>query len=139
MKGMLVAVCAATFAWTGCAHGSGPDQGLRRDGQTVADTISYPVGDTEDDLFPTPEGRTAWRLPFVDRAVRAYRGRFGRLPESLSVLVDATLHGRSELLFDGWGRPFVYVVTGSRYRLTSSGPDGEPGTADDIDAADIVW
>jgi hypothetical protein len=33
---------------------------------------------------------------------------------------------------DAWGHPIDYEVTGSAYRLVSSGPDGVRGTPDDI-------
>jgi hypothetical protein len=34
---------------------------------------------------------------------------------------------------DGWGKPILYEVTGpSAFRLVSDGPDGRPGTPDDI-------
>jgi general secretion pathway protein G len=41
-------------------------------------------------------------------------------------------------LKDGWNRDFYYRVTGTPdkpYDLVSTGPDGQPGTPDDID----VW
>lgn len=35
-------------------------------------------------------------------------------------------------LSDAWGRPLLYEVDGTQYRLYSVGPDGKQGTADDI-------
>lgn len=36
------------------------------------------------------------------------------------------------LLKDAWGNAFVYTVEGNAFTLASSGPDGKPGTEDDI-------
>jgi len=60
--------------------------------------------------------------------------------EGLQVLVDKGLLSQSDLV-DEWGNPFVYQIkmetdlaTGSNYtiNLSSMGPDGIPGNADDI-------
>jgi prepilin-type N-terminal cleavage/methylation domain-containing protein len=34
---------------------------------------------------------------------------------------------------DGWDRPFEYAVKGSSFRIRSAGPDGQPGTGDDLE------
>jgi hypothetical protein len=51
-------------------------------------------------------------------------------PESLTTLQAEGLW--SGELHDPWGRPWVYERWGSTYRLTSRGPDGRIGTADDL-------
>jgi len=37
---------------------------------------------------------------------------------------------------DLWGHPFVYSCSNDAVRLFSSGPDGQPGTPDDVQAPD---
>jgi general secretion pathway protein G len=43
----------------------------------------------------------------------------------------------TEIPLDPWGKPYVYAYPGERntlgYDLYSEGPDGQPGTADDIE------
>lgn len=43
----------------------------------------------------------------------------------------------TEIPLDPWGKPYVYLYPGERnvqgYDLYSEGPDGQPGTADDIE------
>lgn len=34
---------------------------------------------------------------------------------------------------DPWGNPYVYEASGDQYMVRSSGPDGQPNTADDIE------
>jgi general secretion pathway protein G len=60
-------------------------------------------------LVNRPEGNTRWRGPYLER---------------------------SSQLMDPWGNPFQYRFPGERnpgsYDVWSNGPDGLPGTADDI-------
>ncbi len=41
---------------------------------------------------------------------------------------------------DGWGKPFAYALVGDAPTVTSAGPDGQAGTADDVsaDLADVL-
>jgi general secretion pathway protein G len=39
---------------------------------------------------------------------------------------------KAELPIDPWQNAFIYTVSDSDYKLSSAGPDGAPGTADDI-------
>ena len=48
-------------------------------------------------------------------------------PESLSDLKD------NKISVDPWGNPYNYVRDGKTVRVWSNGPDGKPGTADDIE------
>lgn len=76
----------------------------------------------------------------LDAAIRRYAGdRAGRLPERLTDLVTGkTPEGDSYLKSvpaDPWGRSFSYAILVPRagtYDLRSFGPDGLPGTADDV-------
>ncbi|MBN2201331.1 hypothetical protein JW777_05205 [bacterium] len=82
---------------------------------------------------------TRLRLNGLIRAAEAYRERTGAYPESLPLLaagsdtvlqfLDPVTGGES-----GAAVPFYYRVdpSGETYTLLSAGPDGRPGTADDI-------
>ena len=78
------------------------------------DTGSYPRGqDGLAQLVSQPSDVTNWRGPYL----------------------------KSDIPADPWGHPYVYEFPGrvnaSGYDLRSAGPDGQPGTADDIVNATI--
>jgi hypothetical protein len=78
---------------------------------------------------------TASLAKLVD-GVNTYVERNGNLPviESSGYLSDV-LHPlfMSDLVrVDAWGSNILYEAEGDRYRLSSPGPDGLPGTQDDI-------
>ena len=78
------------------------------------DTGSYPRGqDGLAQLISQPSDVTNWRGPYL----------------------------KSDIPLDPWGHPYVYEFPGrvnaSGYDLRSAGPDGQPGTADDIVNATI--
>ncbi len=70
-------------------------------------------------------------------AVRGYRAKNGKLPESLEVLATKDDRGRSEieeLPKDPWGHDYI-LREGDRpteWEVISMGPDGSDGTDDDI-------
>ena len=86
------------------------------------------------------EGRrrtTTDAMQRVAEAVEKYRSTNGSLPNARDIIGLADiLHPRymSDLVReDGWGKPLIYELTGpSTFRLISQGPDGVPGTGDDI-------
>ncbi len=56
-----------------------------------------------------------------------------RFPDSLQDLVSGQRSYLSNgLNKDPWGNDYVYNRSGSKYTVTSAGPDGQPGTADDV-------
>ena len=64
-------------------------------------------------------------------AVRTYYAKQGKLPADLDALVGSEL---AETPLDAWGNPYE-LVTGSEpqaFYVRTNGPDGEPGTNDDI-------
>jgi general secretion pathway protein G len=78
------------------------------------DTGSYPRGqDGLAQLISQPSDVTNWRGPYL----------------------------KSDIPADPWGHPYIYEFPGrvnaSGYDLRSAGPDGQPGTADDIVNATI--
>ncbi len=79
----------------------------------------------------------------IKTALDAYEVDNGTYPRSLQDLVtqpgDAkNWHGPylDKLPTDPWGNPYIYVYPGKHnpnsYDLSSAGPDGKPGTDDDI-------
>ncbi len=74
------------------------------------------------------------RLRF-DREIEYFQETQGRLPESLDDYIGKQYHPMSPSeLADGWGRRFVYVVSGTNWTLYSFGKDGKPGgIGDDAD------
>jgi general secretion pathway protein G len=64
----------------------------------------------------------------------------GNLPQSLEALVSqpsdveagAWFAKLDKLPMDPWNKPFEYEVTGTTFKIKSSGPDSVAGTPDDI-------
>ena len=56
------------------------------------------------------------------------------LVEALTGGDDPEIEGGSDALNDPWGNPLHYerVGKGGRFKITSDGPDMEPGTDDDL-------
>lgn len=80
----------------------------------------------------------AWES--ISNAIELYGNDMGLYPHSLVVLVvnegyaewkGPYLSDKNALL-DAWGNPFNYARVGMGFSLSSSGPDEEAGTADDI-------
>ena len=56
-----------------------------------------------------------------------FKSKNNRIPVSLNEL------GGSSFITDSWGHPLIYQISGNgTYKLSSAGPDGVPGNADDI-------
>jgi hypothetical protein len=71
-------------------------------------------------------------------AIEERRGTTGTLPASID-----EVHLDQDLLTDPWGNEYRYVLDPARggYRIMTDGPDGRPGTDDDINVRDFqeVW
>lgn len=66
-------------------------------------------------------------------AIQMYQADNGnRLPTSLAAL--APNYKKSQDLKDAWNQDFVYLQSGSSYRIFSVGPDARTGTSDDIES-----
>jgi len=72
-------------------------------------------------------------------AFRVMRGRYPTTEEGLGILVkEGFLRANNDkgTLTDPWGKEYVYLYPGQKnadaYDVKSSGPDGQPGTQDDI-------
>ena len=66
-------------------------------------------------------------------------GRYPTTAEGLGALVRPPGGSRGwtgpyvkSLPPDVWGNPYTYTLTGGFYRVGSAGPDGKPGTGDDV-------
>lgn len=80
--------------------------------------------------------RTGADLRSIAAALEAYRRDGGSYvqADSGSVLIDhlAPRYLSSIIRLDAWSREFGYKGSAAGYRLMSLGPDGKPGTDDDI-------
>jgi len=93
-----------------------------------------------DDLLAAfDEGRrrdTVAKLQKLAVGVDNFRKKNGALPVAPDIVkLTDILHPSymNELIrLDGWNQPILYQVTGSTFRLVSSGPDHRPGTPDDL-------
>ena len=71
------------------------------------------------------------QMQMLKSAVAIHTVQHGAPPASLSAMVSAgTLQPSS--LNDPWKQPFNFKPSGQGGTLTSNGPDGTPGTADDL-------
>lgn len=81
---------------------------------------------------------TVAALSVIKGQARAYHLEHSSYPPALNVLITAK-YLESGPLLDGWGRPLNYAVNApgslQPFVLFSSGPDGIPGTTDDIPAS----
>ncbi len=74
----------------------------------------------------------------IVEAIRAYRNATGKLPATLSVLTERGAAGGpyiEALPLDPWKFGFVYTITDAAkgtFEVRSWGPDGRPGTTDDV-------
>lgn len=83
----------------------------------------------------------------LDGAVELYQTDIGTPPPTLDALVNKSAAGdsprwhgpylknQSTVPVDPWGHPYLYKIPGDggrEYDISSIGPDGQPGTPDDI-------
>ncbi|HZS47451.1 MAG TPA: type II secretion system protein GspG [Blastocatellia bacterium] len=80
--------------------------------------------------------RTQQELSSLKIAIEAYRRERGRLVPARNIVeltdVLAPNFMPDVIRLDAWGRPLIYTTAGTGYQLSSAGPDGKAGTADDI-------
>jgi hypothetical protein len=78
------------------------------------------------------KAKTLANMRKLATACHAWLSEHGEMPESLAP-VFAQFDMPPQEQRDGWARVIRYEKTsGSKFRLTSDGPDGRPGTEDDI-------
>lgn len=93
-----------------------------------------PPSDTDRELFPNPVDRTEVRMGAVRRLIDLHLARTGALPGSLDDVLPREPKSQWVIDYehDAWEHRFRYRRAGTDYELTSCGPDGQCGTADDI-------
>ena len=72
-----------------------------------------------------------------EKAIQIFSmGHAGKLPDSLSEMTVGTDDDpplmKEGAMNDPWGNEYGYTKKGKTFKITSAGPDGEMGTADDI-------
>jgi hypothetical protein len=98
---------------------------------TVAERPFRGVVDTEESLWPDPRIRTNVRVSSLQALIENHERRHGSLPASLSEILPAG-PGPLSMDRDVWGNLIEYTVSAGEYEVRAPGPDGVPGTADDI-------
>ena len=80
---------------------------------------------------------TRGSIATIEQAVQIFAMRHnGKLPDTLEELTTGTDEQPGLLkegaISDSWGTAFGYSKTGKKFKITSAGPGGEMGSADDI-------
>ena len=81
-------------------------------------------------------------MGMLSSGLKRYQLNVGNLPSSLDALYEApsdladpsawTQELDKPVPLDPWGTAYIYNLEGSKFTLTSAGPDKQPGTADDV-------
>jgi hypothetical protein len=124
---LAVAVGAAAATWVGG----------RRTEVARAEAVAIPYATERRPAESSQHAATEALAHSVEQAVEMYFLVNHRLPPNLKELTRPDTDGGEAYLDrvpeDGWGRPFSYRTTGeSTFVITSAGPDGAVGTADDL-------
>ncbi|RMG09006.1 MAG: hypothetical protein D6731_20635 [Planctomycetota bacterium] len=96
-----------------------------------------------DEFVPDSKGRIFYRQG-IEFALERYKAHTGSYPRRLEDLIRKPENGPeswfgpyldptlTEVPRDPWDRELVYEVDPDGYRISSVGPDGQPGTTDDL-------
>lgn len=115
-----------------------------RNGDGDWELVSVRIGDNEwvdlgrlrDAIARMEIEETTASLRMLAGGVAAFRAENGAFPDVGADSLGDILHPLfvPELVrSDAWGSEFLYQTSGTTFRLVSAGPDGETGTADDIE------
>ena len=85
-------------------------------------------------------GATRTSIQAIQTAIDTYEVDNGVYPQSLQNLLTKGNENNwngpyikdGRMPKDAWGNEFSYTVQGDSYKITSAGPDGQQGSADDI-------
>jgi hypothetical protein len=121
---------ALLLALGGCAPGSRAEA-QRPAGPRGHDTVPRGVVDTEESLWPDPVVRTQVRLSSLQHLIENHERVRGTLPATLDEVLPPG-EGPVVLEWDAWGNRILYSAGRGDYEVRAPGPDGGPGTADDI-------
>ncbi len=97
---------------SGAKRSADKNETILRAGQLYSQLIRY-----QSDLGKFPSTQEGLEVLFTSPGGAKWTGPYG---------------SREELGKDKWDNPFTYELTPKGPRITSSGPDGVPGTADDL-------
>lgn len=103
----------------------------------VAAIVTPPI---HDNGMNDPWSKVKSDISAIKSASTRFQLREGRAPRSMAELIErrgnrgAYLYVEEELL-DPWGQPYRLEVIDVRVEVSSSGPDQEPGTEDDISSS----
>jgi hypothetical protein len=122
---------AADFTLSKDARGKWRVESVEVGGETARDLET---------LWRSVDARRAARaredLAAMSEALEAFRRERGFyvVGEDSTVLLDhlSPRYAERIIRIDPWHNPYRYVGTASAYTLASDGPDGKPGTADDV-------
>lgn len=64
--------------------------------------------------------------------IKQHKRETGSYPDSLETLIDSTDPIEKKGILDPWGNVYIYRASEDAFSLSSTGIDGQPGTADDI-------
>ena len=91
-------------------------------------------------LMSASIGATRTSIQAIQTAIDTYEVDNGVYPQSLQNLLTKGNENNwngpyikdGRMPKDAWGNEFSYTVQGDSYKITSAGPDGQQGSADDI-------
>ncbi len=93
--------------------------------------IAVVVGLTVQSQLAEAQGDTAkLQLEEISRMVEIHRIKTDDLPADLNELIKSGI--TKEVPADPWDNQFVYRKKADTFELSSMGPDGKPGTQDDL-------
>lgn len=108
----------------------------------IGGLIAVLIGNIGSSSESARKKETGVRASQVQSNLLRYQADMGRMPsatEDLSALFSnpgnprwSGPYGSEEDAKDAWGVPFSYTLSGKGPQLTSAGPDGQPGTEDDL-------
>jgi len=85
-----------------------------------------------------PDGGQRYRVETIQKmeviitGLEKYFSQSNQYPASLSIVCPPKLDSTADPLQDSWGQQFEYELKQNGFLLLSAGPDGQPGTSDDI-------
>lgn len=123
---------ASSRAETDCVAEGAVAEAYRRGARATPATY-----DAHAQLDTDPDAATRVKGCILLHLVSRYDSINGGLPATLQSLVpqvdvDSQRISATEWYEDGWRRPFMWSVVATGAKLSSRGPDGLEGTADDI-------
>ena len=92
------------------------------------------AGRAEEARVKAAKGDIATYITVIDLYALDHNDKY---PGSLQDLVGGKRKYVHELKPDPWGNDYVYKPQGGNYTIFSAGPDGSPGTGDDVTSSSV--